>query len=163
MTVTQLPKPMPPVRPTHIARFERLFRVAAGVDIDKEDLRHYEGFLDVKVADLLRRACEVAQDSGRKVILPHDLPITKGLAKCIDDFRIIDTEEQLGLAPVLEKLGKRPQFDLSYDDEVYAQLPYIIGGMTVVLARSFKVIDPDVVGIVTAHWLRVLQLFDLVW
>ena len=62
MTVTQPPKPMPPVRPTHIARFERLFRVAAGVDIDKEDLRHYEGFLDVKVPDLLRRACEVAQD-----------------------------------------------------------------------------------------------------
>jgi hypothetical protein len=35
--------------------------------------------------------------------------------------------------------------------------------MTVALARSFKVIDPDVVGIVTDHWVRVFQLFELVW
>ena len=56
MSVTQPPQPPTPVPPLHvryIARFERLFRVAGEIDIDKEDLRHYEAFLDIKVADML--------------------------------------------------------------------------------------------------------------
>ncbi|NVB79923.1 MAG: DUF1931 family protein [Kofleriaceae bacterium] len=163
MSVTTPPKPVPPVRPTNIARFERLFRVAAQVDIDKEDLRHYQAFLDAKVADLLVRAGDVARYSKRRLILPHDLPITKGLATCIEEFRRIDAQENLALTPVLEKLGKQPQQDLDYDEETYALLPEVMGGMTVALARSFRIIDPDVVGIVTTHWQRAFQLFDLVW
>lgn len=164
MSVTTPPKPVPPVRPTNIARFERLFRVAAQVDIDKEDLRHYDAFLDAKLADFLTRAGESALRGERRVILPHDLPITKGLAACMAEFRRIDEEENLGLLPVLERLGKRPQQDgLDYDEETYAVLPELMGGMTIALARSFRIIDPDVVGIMTAHWQRAFQLFDLVW
>lgn len=161
MSVTQPPKPVPPLRVTHIARFERLFRVAAGLDVDKEDLRHYEAFLDAKVADLLQRGCEVAKENGRTVILPTDLPITKGLAACIEEFRRLD--EELGLQPILERLGKKPQLELDYDEATYAQLPQIIGGMSIALARSFKILDPNVTGIVTAHWERIFRLFDLVW
>jgi hypothetical protein len=162
MSVTQPPpKPVPPVRPTFITRFERFFRAAASIDVDKEDLRHYQAFLDAKVADFLQRACDVAKDSGRKVILPGDLPITKGLAACMEEFRGLD--EELELEPVLERLGKKPQLDLEYDEETYALIPVLIGGMSIALARSFKIIDPDAKGIVTAHWERAFRLFDLVW
>jgi hypothetical protein len=160
MSATQPPAHVPS-RVTHIARLERLFRTAAGIDVDKEDLRRYEAFLDTKLADFLQRACEVAKDNARSVIRPADLPITKGLAACIEEFRQLD--EELGLSPVLEKLGKKPQLELDYDEEIYAELPAIVGGMTIALARSFEIIDPGVSGILTAHWERAFRLFDLVW
>lgn len=163
MSVTTQPQRPPPPRVTHIARFERLFRAAAGIDVDKMDLRRYEAFVDNKVADFLQRACEVAKDNGRKCILPSDIPVTKGLAACVDEFRRLDAE--LALQPVFERahLGNKPQLELEYDEETYAFLPQLIGGMSIALARSFKVIDPDVTGILTAHWDRAFRLFDLVW
>ena len=44
------------VPPTHvmgIARFERFFRAAAGLDVDKEDLKRYADFINRKIRDLL--------------------------------------------------------------------------------------------------------------
>jgi hypothetical protein len=36
-----------------IHQIERFFRVAAGLEIDKEDIRRYYDFVDQKLADLL--------------------------------------------------------------------------------------------------------------
>jgi Domain of unknown function (DUF1931) len=37
----------------------------------------------------------------------------------------------------------------------------VFGGLSVVLARSFKVIDPDLVNPRTEHWERAFTLFRL--
>jgi len=159
MSVSQPPKPE---RVTQIARFERLFRVAASIDVDKHDLRRFETFIESKIDDFLFRACEVAQESGRAVVFASDLPITKGLAARIDEFVRIDQELELG--PVLDKLGKRPpQLGLEYAVEVFTRLPELAGGMSIALARSFKIIEPDIKAVATADWERAFQLFDLVW
>jgi hypothetical protein len=37
----------------------------------------------------------------------------------------------------------------------------VVGGLTVALARSFKIIDPETHNPSTTHWERATQIFDL--
>lgn len=70
-----------------VARFERFFRVAAGLDVDKQDLRRYSDFVEQKTYDLLIVGQATAHANGRDIIEPFDLPITKGLQESIHVFR----------------------------------------------------------------------------
>jgi hypothetical protein len=142
-----------------IAKFERFFRLAASLDVDKSDLKRYGDFVNDKIYDLLLRAQAAAKANGRDVIEPHDLPITKGLQERIHEFRRID--EQIELQPILDQLAARPPLDLAYSEETEARFPEIAGGISVALAHSFKVIDPDLKNPQTKHWECVLRIFDL--
>jgi hypothetical protein len=142
-----------------VARFERLFRATAGLDVDKEDLKRYSDFVNHKVYDLLVRGEAVAKANGRNLIEPIDLPITKGLQEDIHAFNEID--QQIELAPILDHLTARPPLDLVNSDETEAQLPAIVGGLSVALARAFKIIDPELKNPQSLHWQRSFQLFDL--
>lgn len=66
-----------------IPNFERFFRQAAGLDVDKDDLKRYSDFVNAKLHDLLLMAQPAAKANARDVIEPWDLPITKGLQECI--------------------------------------------------------------------------------
>ena len=142
-----------------IAKFERFFRLAASLDVDKSDLKRYGDFVNDKIYDLLLRAQAAAKANGRDVIEPHDLPITKGLQERIHEFRRID--EQIELRPILDQLAARPPLDLAYSEETESRFPEIAGGISVALAHSFKVIDPDLKNPQTKHWECVLRIFDL--
>jgi hypothetical protein len=144
---------------TAIARFERFFRSVAGLDVDKSDLRRYSDFVNDKLYDLLLRAQAAAKANGRDVIEPHDLPITKGLQERIHEFRALD--EEIELQPILDHLAARPPHDLAYGEEAEARLPAIAGGISVALARTFKVIDPELKNPQTRHWEMALRIFDL--
>ena len=149
--------------PSHVmglARFERFFRLAAGLDVDKQDLKRYSDFINRKIYDLLVRGVAAAKANGRDIIEPFDLPITKGLQECIHAFREID--EEIELQPILDRLAARPPLELAYSDETEARLPAIAGGLSVALARSFKVIDPDQRHPHGTQWDRAVQLFDIV-
>jgi hypothetical protein len=82
-----------------VSKFERFFRVVAGLDIDKADLERYSKFINQKLRDLLVRGEEIARANGRHIIEPFELPITKGLQECIDAFRQAD--EEIRLQPIL--------------------------------------------------------------
>lgn len=142
-----------------VAKFERFFRVAASLDVDKSDLKRYNDFVNHEVYDLLLRGQAAAKANGRDIIEPFDLPITKGLQECMHDFHEIDAE--LDLKPVLDDLTNRPPLDLDYNDDTEAQLPGIAGGLSVALARSFKIIDPEMKNPQAQHWERAFRLFDL--
>jgi hypothetical protein len=144
---------------TAISKFERLFREAASLDVDKEDLRRLNDFFNHKVEDLLIRGVANAKANARDVIWPADLPITKGLQENIHAFKKIDKDIQL--TPVLDQLTKVPVLELDYGDETRAMLPQIAGGLSVALAHSFKIIDPDMKNpLATKHWERAFKLFD---
>ena len=85
-----------------VARFERFFRTAARLDVDKQDLKRYSEFINHKIYDLLLRAEAAARANGRDIIEPFDLPITKGLQESIHAFREID--EKIELQPILDYL-----------------------------------------------------------
>ena len=143
----------------NVAKFERLFRLAAGLDVDKEDLRRYSDFINRKVYDLLLRAQAATKANGRNIIEPYDLPITKGLQECIHTFKQIDA--QLELQPILDELTARPPLDFGLSAETELRLPNVVGGLSIALARTFKLIDEDLKNPQTEHWERSFRIFDL--
>jgi hypothetical protein len=149
----------PPARVMAVDRFERLFRRAAGVQVDNMDLRRYNDFVNRKLHDLLVVGEENARLNGRKAIEPFHLPITKGLHECILEF--ITFNEELELAAILDQLAARPPLDLPYVKTLEVQFPAIMGGLSVALARSFKIIDPRLKNPSTEHWERSFQVFEL--
>jgi hypothetical protein len=142
-----------------VARFERFFRVAAGLDIDKPDLKRHSDFVHQKIRDLLIRGVANAKANRRDIIEPQDLPITKGLQECMHRFR--DLDEEIELKPILVYLSTIPRLELDYSTETEARLPAIVGGLSVALARSFKIVDPELRNPQTLHWERAFQLFSL--
>jgi hypothetical protein len=143
---------------TSVARFERFFRAAAGLDIDKADLKRYTDFVNDKIYDLLLSAQAAAKANLRDVIQPHDLPLTLGLRKNIERFRRLD--EELELWPVLEHLATRPRLDLDVDVDTEARLPEIAGGLSVALGHAFRILDPKVKNPQSEQWERAIRLFD---
>jgi len=142
-----------------ISRFERFFRSAGDVDVDKDDLKRYSDFVFQRVYDLLVRAQATARANVRDVIEPWDLPIPKGLQERIHEFERLDDELQL--EPFLADLAARPQLDVAIGDETLERLPSVAGGASVALARCFKIIDPKTANPSSAHWERAFRLFDL--
>ena len=122
---------VPPTHVTGVARFERFFRAAAGLDVDKEDLKRYADFINRKIHDLLIRGAAVAKANGRDLIQPIDLPITKGMQENVHRFKEID--ETVELRPILDHLTARPPLALSYSEETEAKLPGLVGGLSVAL------------------------------
>ena len=144
---------------TSIPKFERFFRLAASLDIDKTDLKRLEQFVNAKVGDLLVRAEAVAKANTRDIIMPHDIPITRGLQDRMHEFRRLDRD--VGLESELQRIVKRPLTDLDYFEDTEAQLPWIAGGLTLALARSFRIVDADLKNPMSAHWERAFALYDL--
>ncbi len=142
-----------------ISQFERFFREAASLDVDKSDLKRMSDFLNHKVHDLLLIGVAKAKANGRDVIQVHDLPITKGLQESIHHFRQLDLV--IELQPILDQLATLPSLPLDYSGEVETRLPEIVGGLVYALAQTFKIIDPEVKNPQTLHWDRATQVFDL--
>jgi hypothetical protein len=142
-----------------VARFERFFRAAASLDVDKSDLKRYNDFLDQKIYDLFVVAKAVAKANARDVIEPADLPITNGLQQCMREFRKMD--DDIEVAHLLEQLLARPALDVTISGETEAKLPAVAGGLSVALARTFKIVDPDVKNPDSEDWDRVFRIFEL--
>jgi hypothetical protein len=144
---------------TGAAKFQRFFRVAAGLEVDKDDLKRYSDFVNQKIYDLLIVGRAAAKANDRDIINPSDLPITKGLMRSIHDFADVDREVQL--EPILEHLAGRSPLGVTLAVDTEARLPEIVGGLSVALARTFKVIDPDLKNPQSRQWERAFRLFDL--
>ena len=142
-----------------VSRFERLFRAAAGLDVDKDDLKRYSDFVNKKLYDLLLVGQAAASANGRDVIEPWDLPITRGLEESIDEFRGL--EEELELRPILVQLAALPPLRLDYSAETEGRFPEIVGGLSLALARTFRLLDPEVQNPRSEHWERAFRVFDL--
>ena len=142
-----------------IPQFERFFRSAAELDVDKSDLKRYSDFVHNEIHDLLLMGQATGKANVRDVIEPEDLPITKGLQERVHEFRKLD--EDIELQPLLAELATRPPLDLTLAEETEARLPLVAGGLSVALARSFKIIDTKLVNPQSVHWERAYRLFDL--
>jgi len=142
-----------------VAKFERFFRLAASVEVDKDDLKRYQDFVYQKLYDLLLMGQATAKANHRDVLEPWDLPITKGLQERIHEFRDID--EEIELAPILEYLAARPPLDVVLSEGAEARLVPVVGGVSVALALTFKILDPGVKNPMTEHWEQASRTFDL--
>ena len=139
-------------------RFERFFRLAAELDVDKDDLKRFSDFVEHKLYDLLLMGQATASANRRDTVEPHDLPITKGLQENIHGFRGMD--DDIELKPILDRLATYPPLDRMPSEETEKRLPEIVGGLGVALARIIKAVDPEVKNPQTQHWERATQIFD---
>jgi hypothetical protein len=144
--------------PMYVDRFERFFRTAAGLDVDKSDLRRLGDVLDEEIYNLLLRAEANAGANGRDVVQPWDLPLTKGLQELMHEFRRLDHD--IDLQPVLDQLAARPPLTLACADETLARLPEVAGGISLGVARVITIIDPEVKNPATEHWDRVFRIVE---
>jgi hypothetical protein len=141
-----------------VAKFERFFRAAAELDVDKNDLKRYSDFVERKLYDLLLIGQATAGANARDIVEPWDLPVTKGLQESMHAFRKLD--EEIELEPILGRLAAYPPLDRALGEETEARLPAVVGGLSVALARTFRVIDPDVKNPQSQQWERVFHIFD---
>lgn len=142
-----------------VPKFERFFRVAAGIDVDKSDLRRFSDFVFDQIYDMLIIGQARAKANDRDVLQPWDLSITKGLQERMHEFEKID--EGIELEPILATIAARPQLDVTLADDTEDRLPDIAGGFSVALGRSFKIIDGTLSNPSTEHWERAFRLFEL--
>lgn len=140
-----------------IAKFERFFRKAASLDVDKNDLKRYSDFVDMKTYDMLVVGKAVANANGRDIVEPHDLPITKGLQEGMHEFEKLD--EEIDVSPLLERLASPTPPDITPSEATIAKLPFVAGGLSLALARTFKVLDPGLKNPQTEHWERAFEIF----
>jgi Domain of unknown function (DUF1931) len=142
-----------------VNKFERFFRVAAALDVDKDDIKRHSDFVSGKLYDLLLIGQATAKANDRDIVQPNDLPITKGLQESIHQFRKLD--EEIDLKPILAQLATWPPLDVTISDETESRLPDVVGGLSLALARTFKIIDPEVKNPQTEHWERAFSVFNL--
>jgi hypothetical protein len=148
------------MRAARISKLHHFFREAASLNVDKEDIKRYEDFIGARMQDLLLRGEANARANGRDIIEPFDLPITKGLQESIHVFEKID--RNTAIAPLLNELPIRPQpFAAELSEETEERLSRIAGGLSVALARSFKIIDPKLKNPDSKHWCVSFELFNL--
>ena len=140
-------------------KFERFFRVAGGVVVDKDDVKRYLDFVNDAIYDLLLMGQATAKANVRDIIEPWDLPITKGLQECMHQFRALD--EEIELRPILEDLAASPPLAAAPSQETQDDLPIIFGGISVALARAFKIVCSELKAVHTEEWDRSFRLSRL--
>ena len=140
-------------------KFERLFRAAAEVTVDRDDIKSYLDFVEDVIYDLLITAQATAKANSRDIIAPSDLPVTKGLQERVHEFQRLD--EDIELRPLLEQLAARPPLDVGLSEEAEARLPLLYGGITVALAKIFKIVDAELTAVHRREWERAFTLFRL--
>jgi hypothetical protein len=150
-------KPYKRVEGTH--QIEHFFRAAAGLDLDKDDIKRYYVLVDQKIADFRLVAQDTARANDRITVEPRDLPITKGRQESIRAFEALDLD--VGIRRILEKTVPEPQIDLPCSEETEARLPAVAGGLSLAFARTFKIINPQIKHLSTEQWDRAFEIFDL--
>src|SRR5690348_2739239 len=141
-----------------VARFERFFRLAAELDVDKDDLKRFSDFVERKLYDLLLMGQATASANLRDLVEPHDLPVTKGFQENIHAFRKMD--DNIELKPILDRLATYPPLDRMPSEETKTRLPEIVGGLGLALAKIMKNVDPDVKNPQSQQWERAMRIFD---
>ncbi len=142
-----------------VRQFERLFREAASLDIDKSDLKRLEDFIARRLHDLLLLGQVSAKMNGRDLIEYADLPITAGLQESIREFKRLD--ETLNLKTILDKLAGLPQLDLDYAESTREHIPEIAGGMTISLAKVFRALDEKLKNPGSEEWEKVERIYEI--
>jgi hypothetical protein len=142
-----------------VSKFERFFRSAAGITVDKDDLKRYSDFVNSELYDMVLMGEVSAKANLRDIVEPWDLPITKGLQEMLFVFQKMD--EDIELLPILDHLAALPPLDLALNDDTRARLPVVAGGLSVALARTFKIIDPALKTPHAVHWEKTFEIFTL--
>jgi hypothetical protein len=142
-----------------IPEVKRFFREAGDVDVDKSDIGRFRAFVDEKIDDLAIAGRDSARWNDRDVIAPQDLPVTKGLQERMREFGKLESAGDI--RDWIRQTLRRPPDDVTFGEETEDVLIEVFGGISLAVARSFRIVDPEVRNPSTAHWDRAFDLFRL--
>ncbi|ODR00051.1 hypothetical protein BST27_23715 [Mycobacterium intermedium] len=140
---------------------ERFFHSVAGIKVDKNDVRRYREFVDEQIDGIAIAGRNSAKWNGRDVIVPQDLPVTKGIQERMREFDKLEEAEEIRV--LLRQVVRQPPADVTFAEDTEQLLRELFGGLSIALARSFRVVDPTVSNPSTEHWNKVFTLFRLVF
>src|SRR6202051_5386439 len=126
--------------PSGIPVFERFFRSVASIKIAKNDVRRFREFVDEQIDDIAIAAGNSAKWNGRDVIVAQDLPITKGIQERMREFDKLEEAEEI--RALLRQVVRQPPGDVTFAEAAEQLLPELFGGLSIALARSFRVVGP---------------------
>ncbi|OBF57143.1 hypothetical protein A5787_26035 [Mycobacterium sp. 852002-50816_SCH5313054-b] len=147
--------------PSGIPVFERFFRSVASINIDKNDVRRFREFVDEQLDEIAIAGRNSAKWNGRDVVVAQDLPMTKGVQERMREFDKLEEAEEI--RELLRQVVRQPPGDVTFSEDTEQLLPELFGGLSIALARSFRIVDPTVSNPSTEHWNRVFELFRLVF
>jgi hypothetical protein len=139
--------------------FERFFRSAAGIKVDKNDLRRFHEFVDEQIDDFSIAGRDAAKWNGRDVIEPQDLPVTKGIQELTREFDKLDEADEV--RDLLRQQVRRPPADVTFGEDTEQFLVDLFGGVSIALGRTFRVMDPKSENPTTQDWDRAFALFRM--
>ncbi len=142
-----------------VKQLQNLFKLAAGLHIDKSDAKRTSDFINVKLRDLLILGQTNASANGRDIIELHDIPLTNGFRKAMQEFSEMD--ERLSVSEILEQQAKLPPLKMALSAELEEKLPELAGAITVSLAKVFKVVNPEVKNPGGEEWEQVEQIYEI--
>jgi len=142
-----------------VKQFQKLFRIAAGLNVDKNDVKRLSNFINERLADLLLLGQVSARVNNRDVIDFTDLPITKGLQTNIQEFKTMD--ENIDIQPILEQQAKLPPLKLGYSTTLQDKIPELVGGITVSLAKAFRALDKDMKNPSPFEWEKAEAIYNI--
>src|SRR5258708_1444728 len=87
------------------------------------------------------------------------LRTTRGWREGIPRWEGVDDGAEPG--PILDDRATPPPLDTALTEDTQARLPLIFGGISVALARTFKVVDAELKAVHTQEWERAFSLFRL--
>ncbi len=145
---------------TGVPELERFLRSSAGIEADKGDVYRLHTFVDEKVEAMAFAARDVARANDRDVIIPCDLPISPGVRERMHEFAALDAAGEVRAA--LRSSPRRPPGDVTFAEDTQDVLVEAFGGMALALARSFRLLDPDLQHPDVHHWSRLFDLYRLV-
>jgi hypothetical protein len=81
--------------PSGIPVFQRFFRSVASIKIDKNDVKRFRAFVDEEIDDIAISGRNSAGWNGRDVVVPQDLPITKGVQERMREFDELEEAQEI--------------------------------------------------------------------
>ena len=103
----------------------------------------------------------LSHPNGQIYGYPFVPPRMQRAAAAAADYR--DQHGECLRCELLRQEVRRPPADVTFSEETEQLLPELFGGLSVALARSFRVIDPTLANPATEHWERAFTLFRLVF
>ncbi|GAB6074972.1 DUF1931 family protein [Nautilia lithotrophica] len=122
-------------------KIEAVFKKAASLELDKSKADRIIDIVEKKFHDLLLVAVEKTGFNGRDIIMPADMPLTKGFEESIREFKKL--EEEVDLKDVLLYLEQIPPLKYPISKELEEMLPEYIGALMLIVARVLKHVGAD--------------------
>jgi osmotically-inducible protein OsmY len=116
-----------------------LVRQATGLDLDEAQATAMVRLAERKLADLFDVAKDTALANGREVIFRHDLPLTKGLRRSMEEVAHLTADTSI--KPVLSFLAD-VGVGGTLDDAVRSELPRLTAALLVVTGRIVAIVNP---------------------